>query len=129
MTKEEMIEAVNSIKQPVKQKEVILQMGNELGLNLKPTSCGKCLRDYMNIIKETLGLIESAADESDFNNVNSEYRYIRDTGTVWKGVRYNQDTPVELVREFVKLFPVGFYEKIEKEEDTPQQEVTINNEE
>lgn len=67
MTKEEMIKMVNSIKNVVTERAKIFRLGSELGLKLKPTKCSKCLTDYTLIIKEQLGLIDNAAEESKFN--------------------------------------------------------------
>ena len=134
MTKEEMITAVNSIKQPSKEKKIIFQIAKELGLNFKETSCSRCLRDYLNILKEELGIIGNAAEKSDFNTTddNVEYRFIHSSGGVyWKGRRYTQDTPIPYIKHFLKYFPKGYYEVVEKKEETtiPQQEETINNNE
>lgn len=67
MTKEKMIELVNSIKNVVTERGKIFRLGKELGLNFKPTKCHKCLTDYTLIIKEQLGIIDNAAEESKFN--------------------------------------------------------------
>lgn len=133
MTKEEMITAVNSIKQPVKEKKIIFQIAKELGLNFKETSCSRCLRDYLNILKEELGIIGNAAEKSDFNTTteNSEYRFIHKGSVSWKGRTYDQYTPTPYIKHFLKYFPKGYYEVVEKkeEETIPQHEETINNNE
>lgn len=133
MTKEEMITAVNSIKQPVKEKKIIFQIAKELGLNFKETSCSRCLRDYLNILKEELGIIGNAAEKSDFNTTteNSEYRFIHKGSVSWKGRTYDQYTPTPYIKHFLKYFPKGYYEVVEKKEETtiPQHEETINNNE
>jgi len=124
-----MIEKIKGVKSPNNEIKTIYSVLDELGVKYKKTTCPKCRKDLYNIALEELGMIKSAAEKSDFNKVpdDAEYRFIRKTGTVWKGKLYDQNTPVEMIREFVKHFPVGFYEKIEKKE--PQQEETINNKE
>lgn len=129
MTKEEMITAVKSIKQPIKEKKLIFQLAKELGLTFKPTNCGKCLKDYVAILKETLGLIENAAEESGFDEKEYEWVYLPKRPQFWNGNVINQDTDPEIIEEFVKRFPKGYFKKVEKEQTEPQQEETINNEE
>ena len=128
-----MIEAVNSIKQPVKEKKLIFQLAKELGLTLKPTNCGKCLKDYVAIIKEQLGTIENAAEESGFDEKEPEYvwKYIYKFPVNCGGIVYNQDTDPKYIESFAKANPNKFYVKeyIHKEEELPQQEETINNKE
>lgn len=128
-----MIKAVNSIKQPVKEKKLIFQLAKELGLTFKPTNCGKCLKDYISILKEELGTIENAAEESGFDENEPEYvwKYIYKFPVNCGGVVYNQDTDPKYIEKFAKENPNKFYVKeyIHKEEELPQQEETINNEE
>lgn len=64
--KEEMIGRVKAIKDVNKQVEEIYALLGELGIKYKRTGCFKCRRDYLNIIKEELGLIKSAAHKSSF---------------------------------------------------------------
>lgn len=127
MTQEQR-DRIAKLKSPNKDIKEIYALMDELGITYKKTSCSKCRTDYLNILREEAKLIEDAAEESAFNEVdeNAEYRFIRKVGTVWKGKLYDGNTPMPMVREFVKHFPVGFYEKIEKE---PHTEETINNEE
>lgn len=131
MTRQEMIDRVNIVKSPFKERTALYQIADELGIKYKKNNCPKCAKDLWNILREELGLIESAADESDFNSTteNVEYRFIHSSGGVyWKGRRYTQDTPTPYIKHFLKYFPKGYYEVIEKE-DTPHTEETINNEE
>lgn len=127
MTTEEMIKTVNSIQYPKKESDLIFKVAKELGLDLKPTKCPRCLRDYLNILKEQLGLIENAALLSDFDKEH-EYRYIRRDGVSWRGHSINQNTDPEIIAEFVKRFPTGYYEIVEKEKTEPLHEENINNE-
>lgn len=123
MTKDEMIAAINGVTNPRTQRNTIYAIGDELNLNLKRTNCTKCLADYVAIIKQELGIIEDASEESGFDP-NAEYRYILDRAQVWNGHIIDQYTPVEVIRQFVKRFPKGYYEIIEK----PQTEEDTNNE-
>ena len=134
MTKEEMIEKVLAIKNVRKEKAVIYQIAKELGLNFKPTNCNKCLGDYVAILKEELGIISSAAEESSFDASNYEYEYLGTKSQAWNGHIINQDTDPEIIREFIKRFPTYYRvieKKVEVKEETtiPQQEETINNNE
>lgn len=140
MTKEEMKEKVLAIKDPKKERYVIYQIGKELGLKLKPTNCGKCLRDYVNMLKEELGLIENASEQSDFNEVTeSGYLFKPHKAVAWNGHIMNQDTPVEIIEQFVKVTGDRYYKKVEKPKPQPEpvvetiesqpvvEEETINN--
>lgn len=113
--KEKLLEAANNIVNPVKQQEEIYTLMNELGLSYKRTNCGRCLRDYLNIVKEELGAIADASTESDFNEAsNWEYVYIHPRTVLWKGHKMNKNTPIEVIEEFVKKFPAGYYRRISK---------------
>lgn len=118
-----MIEKVNLIKSPLREKETLYAIADELGIKYKKSNCPKCCKDLWNIIREQLGLIEDAAELSDFND-NGEYKYIRKNGVVWKGRVYNQNTDPKFIKEFVKHFPKGYYELIEQEDNN-----NTNNEE
>lgn len=122
MTKQEMIEIISNIKNPSKEITDIYKVLDELGIKYEKTKCPRCRRDLFNICKEELGLIENAAEESDFN-CEYEWKYIRSNGTIWKGVLFDQNTSPEMIEKFVKKFPKGYYKKVEK----PQQEEKINN--
>lgn len=107
--KEKLLEAVNAIKNPINQREEIFALMDELGLSYRRTNCGRCLKDYLNIIKEEIGIITDASVESDFNG---EWVYLPKRTMTWKGHLINQDTPVDVIEEFVKKFPVGYYQRI-----------------
>lgn len=103
---------IKAITDSNKQIKEIYALLDELGIKYKKTSCKKCRRDLLNILREEAGMIESAADESDFNsNSDSDYEYIYTPSRpcIWNGQIINQDTPVEVIREFVKKFPNGYY--------------------
>lgn len=107
---EETKQRIKAITDSNKQIKEIYALLDELGIKYKKTSCKKCRRDLLNILREEAGMIESAADESDFNsNLNYEYIYTPNRPCIWNGQIINQDTPVEVIREFVKKFPNGYY--------------------
>lgn len=113
--KEKLLEAANNIENPLKQKEEIYMLMDALGITYKRTNCGRCLRDYLNIVKEELGAIADASTESDFNEASDwEYVYIHPRTVLWKGHKINQSTPKAVVEEFIKKFPVGYYQRIAK---------------
>ena len=112
--KEKLLEAANNIANPVKQKEEIFALMDTLGLTYRQTNCGRCLRDYLNIIKEELKIIKNAAEVSEFNETGGEYIYIHPRTVLWHGYKINQFTPVDVIEEFVKKFPVGYYQQISR---------------
>lgn len=114
MDKEEILKAANNIVSPVKQKEEIFALMDELGLSYKRTNCGRCLKDYLNIIKEELKIIKNAAEVSDFNETGGEYIYIHPRTVLWHGHKINQYTSKEVIREFVKKFPTGYFQRVAK---------------
>ena len=116
-----MIKKVLAIKNPKKEKDVIYEIANELGLKLKKTECGRCLRDYVAVLKEQLGLIDNAADMSDFNT-NGEWVYICKRPQSWHGYIIDQDTPTEVIEQFVKTHPVGYYKRIENNNNNQNNE-------
>ena len=98
---EELREAVQQIKNPNKQKEQIYAILTVLGISYKPTNCGKCNRDYLLIAKEELGLIESAAELSEWNE-GCKYEYVHHRTVMWNGHKMNQYTNPMIIREFVE---------------------------
>lgn len=113
MEKEKLIEKVRSINDVSKQRDELYAVLDELGITYRRTNCKKCLRDLLNIAKEELRLIEDASAASDFNG-ESEYVYLLDRAQSWNGHIIDQNTPAEVVREFVKAFPKGYYRRVEK---------------
>ena len=113
MDKEKLLQAANAITNPLKQKEEIYMLMDALGLSYKRTNCGRCLKDYLNIVKEELKMIKNAAEESEFNAETDEweYIYIHPRTVLWKGHKINQSTPKAVVDEFIKEHPKGFYTK------------------
>lgn len=99
------------IKDVSKDRELLYQLLDNLGITYKKTNCRKCLGDYFAMAKEELGLIENAAEESGWDG---EYKYLLNRTLSWNGHLINQDTPVEVIREFVKAFPKGYYRQVSK---------------
>ena len=115
-SKEQLIEIVKGIDNPTPANINTIYEGLRfLGIPFKKTTCGKCRRDYLNIIKEELGLIDNAADQSDFNG-NKCYRYLLKRSQVFNGHLINGQTAIEIIREFVKKHPLGYYEEMPCEE-------------
>lgn len=118
MNKEELIKKVESIKDLKKDYKILYEVMDELGISFRKTTCLKCRRDYLNIIKEELGMIESAAEQSDFNG--GKWVYLRDRSFSWtmidgKKVIINANTPQNIIEEFVKTHK-GFYKKTDNNE-------------
>lgn len=114
MNKDELIARVHEITNVNTQKNEIYDILKELNIPFKKTTCGKCLKDYLNIIKEELGIIDSAAECSSFN---SGWKYIHPFPIVWeyKGKKYvmNNNTPIEIIEAFVKNNK-NYYKKLEE---------------
>ena len=110
MDRQYLIDKINSVGDVSKDRNAIYEVLTELGISYKKTNCHKCLQDLLNIAKEELGLIGDAADVSSFND-DFEYVYICDRAQSWNGHIINQNTPVKVIREFVKSHPNGYYIK------------------
>lgn len=117
MTKEELIEKVNSIQNLKKDHKILYEVMQELGIRFKKTNCTKCREDYLNVVKEELGMIEDASEVSSFNTVG--YKYLHDRPYSWvasdgKRIIINQNTPIHYIEEFVQEHK-GYYKQIENE--------------
>lgn len=122
---EEIRERIARITNANRQVGEIYALLDELGISYKRTGCSRCRRDLLNILREEAGLIESAADVSPFDG---EYEYLLDRPQSWNGHIMGQDTPVEVIREFVKQFPNGYYRKTGRSQSAETEE-NINNQE
>lgn len=118
MDKNALVEKISSVKDVKKDRNIIYEVLSELGISYQKVNCLKCLKDLLNIAKEELGLIGNAADESAFNE-GFDYVYICDRAQTWNGHAMDQDTPVEVIREFMKSHPYGYYIKQNTEMKTP----------
>lgn len=133
MDRNEMIEMLNGIQNAYRQRKMLYQIADELGVKYQQSNCAKCARDLYNILREELGMIESAADESAFNDVPEtgyEWRYVRKAPVYCNGVTYSQSTDPKLIEQFVKKFPKGYYEKVAVEqhiEEITEEENTYSN--
>ena len=67
MTRDEAIMKIQGITNVNKQVGVIYDVLDGLGIKYQKTACSRCRKDLLLIAKEELGLIESAADESEYN--------------------------------------------------------------
>lgn len=124
-SKEQLIEIIKGIDNPTPANINTIYEGLRfLGIPFKKTTCGKCRRDYLNIIKEELGLIDNAADQSDFNE-NKCYRYLLKRSQVFNGHLINGQTAIEIIREFVKKHPVGYYEEMPCEEPSFEEKDSV----
>lgn len=103
MDREELKEMINSVKNVSKDRNIIYNVLTELGIQFQRTNCHRCLTDLLNIAKEELGMIGSAADVSDFNE--SDYVYKMRRMTSWKGHLIGSGTQQEILRDFCSEHP------------------------
>ena len=107
MNKEELIQRVEAISNVNTQREELYSLLTDMNISFKRTRCSRCLQDYLNIAKEELNMIISAAEYSSFNTEDcTDYKYIRKQSVYWrKGkerILINQSTPVNIIKEFIK---------------------------
>lgn len=111
MDREQLFEKFSQIKDVGKDKQIMYEILDELGIKFKKTNCRKCLGDYYAMIKEELGLIADASKESGWDG---EWVYLCRHAQTWNGHIIDQNTPVDVIKDFVKRFPVGYYKRIAK---------------
>ncbi len=92
-----LIEDIMTVKDVSKDRNIIYSVMTDLGISFKKTNCRRCLQDYLNICKEELGLLNSAADISDFNG-KWIYKAIRPTS--WNGKIISKDTDQDVLDKF-----------------------------
>lgn len=117
-----MIDKINAIQNPVKEKQIIYDVLDELNIPYKRTNCGKCINDLLNICKEELGMIGNAAEVSDFNGEEQaetagkkrKWVYVADRPQTWNGHLMNNGTPEQVIAEFVRKHPNGYYKLVEE---------------
>ena len=97
MDKTQLIAKLNAVTDVSKDRNIIYEVMSELGVTFKRTNCRKCLGDYLNICKEELGLLNSAADASDFNG-KWVYKMLRPTS--WNGHLIDKDTDQDVLDKF-----------------------------
>lgn len=105
MEKELIIAKFRTIDDVKADKRILYEVMELLGLQFKKTRCVRCLRDYYNIVREELGLIEDAAEVSSFNG---KYTYILNRPVMWNGYRMDNSTDPAVISEFVKKHR-GYY--------------------
>lgn len=116
-------ERLENITNPTAQKTELFEILDELGIKYKETGCTKCINDYYRIAMEEAGMIESAAEESDFNTEGRsekkekiiQYEYIYHRPVLWyrtpvHPIRMDDRTSPEIIKEFIKTHK-GFYKK------------------
>lgn len=110
MDKQLLIDKINAIQNPVKEKQTIYDVLTELNIPFKKTSCSKCINDLLNIAKEELGLIGSAAEESDFNgeNTTKTYKYTYGRAIIVNGKKYGNFSSQSDLEELYKLVGVAY---------------------
>lgn len=106
MERDKIIEKFNTITDVKADKRTLYEVMTELGIQFKKTNCVSCLKDYYNIVREELGMIEDASVLSDFDR---EYIYIPKRAQTWNGYIIDDSTPVEIIKEFIKKHPKGYY--------------------
>ena len=119
MEREDLIKIVEGITNLRTQSKELYSVMEELGIKFKKTTCIKCREDYLNVVKEELGMIDNAAEESSFDK--TEYRYLHDRSFSWvasdgKRIIINQNTPIHYIEEFVKEHK-GYYKELNKENE------------
>ena len=110
----EIRETIAAITDANEDINLIYSLLDALEIPYKKTTCKKCRRDLLNILREEAGLIESAADNSEFNTeseTETEWDYICNRPQSWRGYIMDGNTPANVIAEFVKQFPTGYYRK------------------
>ena len=114
--KEKLVEIVKLIDDPWEQRQTIYDAMDALGIHYTKTNCKKCVRDYYNIVREELGLIKSAAEISDYNDVevDSEWKYLKQYPTAWNGHILDQNTDPKIIAKFMSKGAKKYYKRIIK---------------
>lgn len=121
---DEQRQRIANITNANKQIGEIYALMDELGLKYSKTTCSKCRRDLLNILREEAGQIEDASAESAFDAADIDwsydYEYIYPRKIWWHGHEIGPDTPREIVEAFVRLIPQGYYRKVERQAEEIQ---------
>lgn len=117
MTREEIRERAIAIKNPIAEYTTVYELLDELGITYKKTTCHKCRIDLYNILREEVGLIDSAADNSEFNEEHTEEKELpEDTELVFiypRPVRFgklivSKDSSQKTMMKMYKAHPKFF---------------------
>lgn len=113
MTKEELIEKINSVRDPYSEVKTVYEVLDGLGIKYKRTSCRSCRVDLYNIAREELGLIGSAAEHSGFDNVPANTRY-EFTGRAirWNGKVYDRLSSQEDLQKLHDVFGAAYVREV-----------------
>lgn len=114
MDRELLIQKIQSVVSPTKDRNLIYEVLDALNIPYKKTNCGKCLTDLYNIAREELGLIGSAAEVSDFNASESgetRYVYAHHRAVRVNGKVYNRSSSQEDLRYLHGLLGAGYVRK------------------
>lgn len=103
MNREELKDKIKSVKDVSVDRQIIYSVLSELGIPFKKTNCRRCLTDLLNICKEELGIINNAAEESDFNVRSFYYNVSRPTS--WNGMIVDWDSSNEVLSKFCVEHP------------------------
>lgn len=107
------IELFNQIKDVGKDRELLYKLMDELKIPYKRTNCKRCLNDYYNIVREEIGLIENAAEVSEFNESDEKatYTYNHHRAVRVRGKVYNKISSQSDLRELYGLFGSVYVKK------------------
>lgn len=126
MTQEELRERTLAIKDPARQPEELYALLDAAGITYQKSTCHKCRIDLYNILREELGLINSAAEESDFNELpeGAELvfiypRPVKFNGKIIKSTS-SQEVMLTLYRVHPEFFLVQNTLPLENQNNDPQ---------
>lgn len=126
MTQEELRERTLAIKDPARQPEELYALLDAAGITYQKSTCHKCRIDLYNILREELGLINSAAEESDFNELpeGAELVFIYPRPVKFNGKiikkSSSQETMLTLYRVHPEFFLVQNTLPLENQNNDPQ---------
>lgn len=112
MEREELRERALAITDPISQYQEVYDLLDALGITYKKTTCHRCRTDLYNILREELGIIESAAEESDFNNTvlpeGAELVYIYPRPVKFQGKIIKSTSSQEVMMTLYRVHPQFF---------------------
>ena len=114
MERDELIQKINAVTSPTKDRNLIYEVLDALNIPYKKTNCGKCLTDLYNIAREELGIIGSAAEQSAFDGDSepgAPYIYAHHRAVRVNGKVYNRSSSQEDLRYLHGLLGAGYVRK------------------